>query len=131
MAARISGVTLPNDKRIEVALSYLYGVGIPLAKTILKKAKIDPNTRSKDLTEAEVNKIKTMIDEMNIPIEGDLRREVFAHIKRLKEINSHRGTRHMKRLPVHGQSTKTNNRTVRGNKRHTMGSGRKISAQKT
>lgn len=131
MAARISGVTLPNDKRIEVALSYLYGVGIPLAKTILKKAKIDPNTRSKDLTEAEVNKIKTTIDEMNIPVEGDLRREIFAHIKRLKEINSHRGIRHMKRLPVRGQSTKTNNRTVRGNKRHTMGSGRKISAQKT
>lgn len=131
MAARISGVTLPNDKRIEVALSYLYGVGIPLSKKILKECGIDPNTRSKDLTEAEVNKIKTMIDTMDISIEGDLRREIFANIKRLKEIGSHRGSRHIKRLPVRGQSTKTNNRTVRGNKRHTMGSGRKDTSQKT
>lgn len=131
MAARISGVTLPNNKRIEVALSYLYGVGIPLAKKILKQAKVNPDTRAKDLTEAEVNTIKTTIDTMGIPVEGDLRREIFAHIKRLKEISSYRGIRHMKRLPVRGQSTKTNNRTVRGNKRHTMGSGRKISAQKT
>ncbi len=130
MSARISGVTLPNEKRIEVALSYLYGVGIPLGKKILKAAKIDPNTRAKDLTEAEVNAIKTTIDKMNIPIEGDLRREIFANIKRLKEIGSYRGTRHIKKLPVRGQSTKTNNRTVRGNKRRTMGSGRKIAAQK-
>lgn len=130
MSARISGVTLPNEKRIEVALSYLYGVGIPLGKKILKAAKIDPNTRAKDLTEAEVNAIKTTIDKMNIPVEGDLRREIFANIKRLKEIGSYRGTRHIKKLPVRGQSTKTNNRTVRGNKRRTMGSGRKIAAQK-
>ena len=130
MSARISGVTLPNDKRIEVALSYLYGVGIPLSKKILKAAKINPNTRSKDLTEAEVNTIKTTIDKMGIPIEGDLRREIFANIKRLKENGSHIGRRHMLHLPVHGQSTKTNNRTVRGNKRSTMGSGRKVDTKK-
>ena len=131
MSARISGVTLPNEKRIEIALSYLYGVGIPLSKKILKKAKINPDTRAKELTEAEVNTIKTTIDEMGILIEGDLRREIFANVKRLKENGSYRGNRHMRKLPVHGQSTKTNNRTVRGNKRHTMGSGRKASAQKT
>lgn len=129
--ARIAGVTLPNEKRIEVALSYLYGVGIPLSKKVLKQAKVNPDTRAKDLTEVEVNTIKTTLDKMGIPVEGDLRRELFANIKRLKEIGSYRGTRHMKRLPVRGQSTKTNNRTVRGNKRHTMGSGRKPSQQKT
>lgn len=129
--ARITGVTLPNEKRIEVALAYLYGVGIPLSKKILKQAKINPDTRSKDLSEVEVNIIKTTIDKMGIPVEGDLRRELFANIKRLKEIGSYRGVRHMKRLPVRGQSTKTNSRTVRGNKRHTMGSGRKPSQQKT
>lgn len=129
--ARIAGVTLPNEKRIEVALSYLYGVGVPLAKKVLKQAKVNPDTRAKDLTEVEVNTIKTTLDKMGIPVEGDLRRELFANIKRLKEIGSYRGTRHMKRLPVRGQSTKTNNRTVRGNKRHTMGSGRKPSQQKT
>ncbi len=128
--ARIAGVTLPNEKRIEMALAYLYGVGIPLSRKILKEAKVDINTRSKDLTEAEVNTIKTTIDKMGIFIEGDLRRDVFANIKRLKEIGSHRGNRHMKRLPVRGQSTKTNNRTVRGNQRRTMGSGRKIATQK-
>lgn len=130
MSARISGVTLPNEKRIEVALAYLYGVGIPLGKKILKAAKIDPNTRAKDLTEAEVNAIKTTIDKMGILIEGDLRRAIFADIKRLKENGSYRGNRHMRKLPVHGQSTKTNNRTVRGNKRHTMGSGRKVDTKK-
>lgn len=129
--ARIAGVTLPGEKRIEVALAYLYGVGIPLSKKVLKQAKVNPDTRAKDLTEAEVNTIKTTLDKMGIPVEGDLRRELFAHIKRLKEIGSYRGVRHMKRLPVRGQSTKTNNRTVRGNKRHTMGSGRKLAQQKT
>ncbi|EKD78501.1 MAG: 30S ribosomal protein S13 [uncultured bacterium] len=129
--ARIAGVTLPNEKRIEVALAYLYGVGIPLSKKVLKQAKVNPDTRAKDLTEAEVNTIKTTLDKMGIPVEGDLRRELFANIKRLKEIGSYRGTRHMKRLPARGQSTKTNSRTVRGNKRHTMGSGRKPSQQKT
>lgn len=129
--ARIAGVTIPNDKRIEVALTYLYGVGPALAKKVLKEAKISLDVRAKDLTEAEVNSIKTIIDKLGIKIEGDLRRDIFSNIKRLKEINSYRGVRHMRRLPVRGQSTKTNSRTVRGNKRHTMGSGRKTSAQKT
>jgi len=129
--ARIAGVTIPNDKRIEVALTYLYGVGPALAKKVLKEAKISLDVRAKDLTETEVNSIKTIIDKLGIKIEGDLRRDIFSHIKRLKEINSYRGVRHMRRLPVRGQSTKTNSRTVRGNKRHTMGSGRKTSAQKT
>lgn len=129
--ARIAGVTIPNDKRIEVALTYLYGVGLSLSKKVLKEAKINPDVRAKDLTEAEVNAIKTIIDKMGIKIEGDLRREIFSNIKRLKEINAYRGVRHIRRLPVRGQSTKTNSRTVRGNKRHTMGSGRKVAAQKT
>lgn len=131
MAARIAGVTLPNNKRIEVALMYLYGVGLSLAQKILAQAKVNPNTRAKDLTEAEVNTIKTTIDNLGVKIEGDLRREIFSNIKRLKEINAYRGTRHMKHLPVRGQSTKTNSRTVRGNVRRTMGSGRKSAAQKT
>ncbi len=131
MAARIAGVTLPNTKRIEAALPYLYGVGLALAKKILALANINPNTRAKDLTEAEVNRIKTAIDKLGIKIEGELRRESFSNIKRLKEINCYRGLRHIKHLPVRGQSTKTNSRTVRGNVRKTMGSGRKISAQKT
>lgn len=131
MATRIAGVTLPNEKRIEIALMYLFGVGLSLSKKILREAKISPDIRAKNLTEAEVNTIKTVIDKMGIKIEGDLRRDIFSNIKRLKEINSYRGIRHMKRLPVRGQSTKTNSRTVRGNKRHTMGSGRKTSAQKT
>jgi small subunit ribosomal protein S13 len=129
--ARIAGVTIPNDKRIEVALTYLYGVGPTLAKKVLQQTKINPDMRAKELTEADVNLIKTTIDKFGIKIEGDLRREIFSNIKRLKEINSYRGTRHMKRLPVRGQSTKTNSRTVRGNKRHTMGSGRKAAGQKT
>lgn len=131
MAARIAGVTLPNNKRIEIAMMYLYGVGLSLSRKVLVATKIDPNIRAKDLTEAEVNAIKTTIDKMGIKIEGDLRREIFSNIKRLKEINSYRGTRHMRHLPARGQSTKTNSRTVRGNKRRTMGSGRKVSAQKT
>lgn len=131
MAARIAGVTLPNNKRIEIALMYLYGVGLSLSRKVLATTKIDPNVRAKDLTEAEVNAIKTTIDKMGIKIEGDLRREIFSNIKRLKEINSYRGTRHMRHLPARGQSTKTNSRTVRGNKRKTMGSGRKSAAQKT
>ena len=131
MAARLAGVTLPNQKRVEVALTYIYGIGPQIAKRILAATKIDPNTRAKDLTEIQVNDIKTYVSTVNIPIEGDLRREVMSHIKRLKEINCYRGVRHMKKLPVRGQSTKTNSRTVRGNVRKTMGSGRKAAAQKT
>lgn len=122
--ARISGVTIPNDKRIVIALTYVYGVGGPTAKKILAQAGVDENIRSKDLTDDQVNNIRTLL-EKNYRLEGDLRRDKLANIKRLKEINSYRGTRHAKGLPVRGQRTKSNSRTVRGNARKTMGSGRR------
>ncbi|MDD5109626.1 MAG: 30S ribosomal protein S13 [Patescibacteria group bacterium] len=128
--ARISGITLPAQKRIEIGLTYLYGIGRPRALQILQQTKINPDTRVKDLTEREVNALHEIIDK-NYHVEGELRREVQTNIKRLKEIGCYRGIRHLKHLPVHGQRTKTNSRTVRGNVRKTMGSGRKASAQKT
>ncbi len=128
--ARIAGVNLPNDKRIEAALPYIYGVGWTRSKQILEQAGIDCNIRTKDLTEVQVNKLRDLI-EKQFKVEGDLRREVLLNIKRLKEIGSYRGSRHTKGLPSRGQRTKTNTRTVRGNVRRTMGSGRKASAQKT
>ena len=109
---------------------YLYGIGRTRSNEILEQAKIDPNTRVKDLSEREVNALRELI-EKNYRVEGELRREVAMNIKRLKEIGAYRGIRHLKRLPVRGQRTKTNSRTVRGNVRKTMGSGRKLSAQKT
>lgn len=129
MAARISGVTLPNEKRIEIALTYVYGVGLTTSKKILKQTGINPDTRVKNLTDDEVNKIRVAI-EGNIKVEGDVRREVSQDIKRLKEIGSYRGSRHSNNLPVRGQRTKTNARTKRG-KKVTMGSGKKKSAEKT
>lgn len=131
MAARLAGVTLPNDKRIEVALTYIFGIGLTMSKKILKAVNIDPNKRTKDLNANEINNIKDAIDKMNLKVEGELKRDILGNIKRLKEINCYRGTRHAKHLPVRGQRTKTNTRTIRGNVRKTMGSGRKISAQKT
>jgi small subunit ribosomal protein S13 len=128
--ARIAGINLPNDKKIDVALTYLYGVGLSLALKILAELKVDRNKRVKDLSEEEVNKLRSEI-EKKYRVEGELRREVLGNIKRLKEISCYRGMRHAKNLPVRGQRTKTNSRTVRGNKRHTMGSGRKPAAQKT
>ncbi len=128
--ARIAGVNLPNDKRIEHALPYIYGIGLTRAQSVLKKVGIDPNIRTRDLTEAQVNRLREII-EKEYKIEGDLRREVLLNIKRLKEIGSYRGSRHSKSLPARGQRTKTNCRTVRGNVRRTMGSGRKPAAQKT
>lgn len=127
---RIASVNLPKDKRIEAALPYLYGIGWSLSKKILAQLKISPDTRVKDLTEGEANKIREYV-EKNYKIEGDLKREVLTNIKRLKEIGSYRGSRHAKNLPVRGQRTKTNCRTVRGNVRRTMGSGRKLTGQKT
>lgn len=129
MAARISGVTLPNEKRIEIALTYVYGVGLTTSKKILKQTGINPDTRVKNLTDEEVNKIRVAI-EGNIKVEGDVRREASQDIKRLKEIGSYRGSRHSAGLPVRGQRTKTNARTKRG-KKVTMGSGRKKSSEKT
>lgn len=128
--ARIAGVVLPPNKRIEASLPYLYGIGLSMAKKILAAAKINPNTRTKDLTEEEVNRLREYI-EKNFRVEGELRRDVFSNIKRLKEIGSYRGSRHAKGLPSRGQRTKTNTRTVRGNVRRTMGSGRKDANQKT
>lgn len=130
MAVRISGLVLPNEKRVEISLTYLYGIGRSLANKILADLKINPDTRVKDLAEVDVNKLRETI-EKNYPVEGDLRREVIGNIKRLKEIKCFRGVRHARGLPVRGQRTKTNNRTVRGNVRKTMGSGRKDASQKT
>jgi len=121
---RVSGISIPKEKRIVISLSYIFGIGPTLSKKILAKAKIDENTRTKDLTSDQEDKLRMMI-EKEYKTEGDLRREVMANIKRLKDIKSHRGIRHMKHLPVRGQRTKTNSRTVRGNVRKTMGSGRK------
>ena len=128
--ARIAGVTLPSNKRVEVGLTYIYGVGMKTSSDIFVQTKINPNTRVKDLTEREVNAIKELI-EKNHKVEGELRRERLMNIKRLKEIGAYRGMRHTRNLPARGQRTKTNSRTVRGNVRKTMGSGRKTTAQKT
>ena len=122
--ARIAGVTIPNDKRIVIALTYVYGVGVPTSKKILSQAGISEQIRTKDLTDDQVNNIRTLL-EKNFRLEGDLRRDKLSSIKRLKEIGSYRGTRHAKGLPTRGQRTKSNSRTVRGNARKTMGSGRR------
>ena len=114
--ARIAGVDLPRDKRIEIGLTYIYGIGRVSSNKILETAGVDPNTRVKDLTDEEVKKISTVIDE-TMTVEGDLRREVALDIKRLQEIGCYRGIRHRKGLPVRGQKTKTNARTRKGPKR--------------
>ncbi len=129
--ARIAGVTLPNEKRVEIALTYIYGIGLKTSKQILEQTSVDPNKRVKDLTEEEVRKLRDAIEKGGIKIEGDLKREVLSNIKRLKEVGTYRGARHQKGLPVRGQRTKTNTRTVRGNVRKTAGSGRKAALQKT
>ena len=114
--ARIAGVDLPRDKRIEIGLTYIYGIGRVSSNKILEAAGVDPSTRVKDLTDEEVKKISTVIDE-TLTVEGDLRREVALDIKRLQEIGCYRGIRHRKGLPVRGQKTKTNARTRKGPKR--------------
>jgi small subunit ribosomal protein S13 len=130
MSVRIAGITIPNEKRITIALTYVYGIGRPMAKKILQSAKIDEGIRVKDLKEEDINRLRALI-EKDMKVEGDLRREIGANIKRLKDIGAYRGSRHTKHLPVRGQRTKTNNRTVRGNVRRTATSGKKMSAQKT
>ena len=127
--ARIAGVDLPN-KRAEVALTYIYGIGKTSSNKILTEAGVDKNKKGKDLTEVETNLIRKIIDS-KFRTEGELKREVLGNIKRLKEIHTWRGSRHAKGLPVRGQRTKTNSRTVRGNTRKTAGSGRISAAQKT
>jgi len=127
--ARIAGVTLPPNKRIEAALPYIYGIGLSLAKKIIEQAKVNPDTKTKDLKEDEIIRLQEVIK--GYKVEGDLKREILSNIKRFKEIGCYRGIRHAKNLPVRGQRTRTNSRTVRGNVRKTMGSGRKPPAQKT
>ena len=122
--ARIAGVDLPRNKRMEVALTYIYGIGVVCSREILKRAGVALDKRSDDLEEAEIRKIRDVI-EADFKVEGDLRREVSLNIKRLVDMQCYRGIRHRKGLPVRGQRTKTNSRTVRGNVRKTMGSGRK------
>jgi len=114
--ARISGVDLPRDKRVEIGLTYIYGIGVPSSKRILAEAKVDPDTRVRDLTDEEVDRIRAVIDDSQM-VEGDLRREIAMNIKRLQEIGCYRGIRHRKGLPVRGQKTKTNARTRKGPKR--------------
>jgi len=128
--ARISGVNIPNDKRAVIALTYIYGIGLTRSKKILKDLNLKEDTRIKNFSAEELNKIQKKLEEDYI-IEGNLKRDRIANIKRLKEIRSYRGSRHIKNLTVRGQRTKTNSRTVRGNKRLTMGSGKTTSAQKT
>lgn len=131
MAVRIAGVNIPNDKRVEIALTYIYGIGKVKSNRILAEAKVNRDTRVNDLKEEEANLLREIIEKKNL-VEGDLRRDIQSNIKRLKEIGCYRGTRHAKRLPARGQRTKTNSRTVRGNKRLTMGSGKsKAGLQKT
>jgi len=122
--ARIAGVNIPEEKQIEISLTYIYGIGRSLSRRILSELNIDPYRRTKDLSSQEINKIKEVI-EKRYKTEGDLRREIMTNIKRLKEISSWRGIRHIKGLPVRGQTTRINSRTVRGNVRKTVGSGRK------
>jgi small subunit ribosomal protein S13 len=122
--ARISGIDLPKEKRIEVALNYIYGIGPALSKKILVLAKVSPDIRVKNLKDDEVGRIQTAINSENLKVEGDLRREVSMNIKRLIDIGTFRGSRHRKGLPVRGQRTKTNARTRKGPKK-TAGSGRK------
>jgi small subunit ribosomal protein S13 len=126
---RILGVNIPDNKKIEYALPYLYGVGLANGRVILRSAGIDLNKLAKDLSADELNKIQKVL-EKGYHVEGDLRKEISQNIKRLKEIGTWRGNRHARRLPLHGRS-KTNSRTLHGNVRKTMGSGRKASSDKT
>jgi small subunit ribosomal protein S13 len=122
--ARIIGVNIPDEKRIDIGLTYIYGVGPTLAKKILESSNISAEKKVKDLTKEDINILKEFI-EKNYRVEGDLRRDLMVNIKRLKDINSWRGSRHAKKLPVRGQTTRINSRTARGNVRKTVGSGRK------
>ncbi len=122
--ARIAGVTIPKDKRIVIALTGIYGIGRTRSEKVLNECNISHDMRVKDLAETEINAIREKI-EKGFRVEGELRRDMLSNIKRLKEISSYRGTRHQKGLPSRGQRTKTNSRTVRGNTRKTMGSGKR------
>lgn len=125
---RILGITIPDNKQLEIALTALYGIGRPRALYILGKAKVNPKIKAKEVTVEQENEIRKIIE--GYQIEGDLKREISSNIKRLKDIKSFRGSRHARRLPARGQRTKTNSRTIRGNVRKTMGSGRKKEEKK-
>jgi len=125
---RIAGVVIPENKQIEIALTYIYGIGRSLSRDILLKAQINPWVKSSNLTQDEVKRIQEIIKEGDLEIEGDLRKSKMMAIKRLRDIGCWRGGRHARGLPARGQRTKTNTRTVRGNVRRTMGSGRKAAA---
>jgi small subunit ribosomal protein S13 len=125
---RVAGITIPDNKKIPYGLAYIYGVGIQMGRDIAEKAGVSLDKRVKDLTPQEEDALRREIE--SIRIEGDLKREIAQNIKRLKDIKAYRGVRHMRKMPVRGQRTKTNSRTVRGNVRKTMGSGRR-KAEKT
>jgi small subunit ribosomal protein S13 len=125
---RILGINIPNDKRLDIALTSLYGIGISSARKILKSAQVEIDSKGDTLTVDQENAIRKVIEGMTI--EGTLKREIATNVKRLKDIKAYRGIRHMRKMPVHGQRTKTNSRTVRGNVRKTMTSGRR-KAEKT
>jgi small subunit ribosomal protein S13 len=127
--ARIEGVDLPRNKRVEVGLTYIYGMGLPRAQQVLQATGVNPDTRIKDLTDAEVTLLRDYIAQ-NYKVEGDLRREVQLNIKRLIEIGSYRGLRHRRNLPVRGQRTRTNARTRKGPKKTVAGRGRRRGAKK-
>ncbi len=120
---RIAGITVPDEKRLEIALTAIYGIGRPRALETLKELGIDAGTKAKDLSAQEETKLRETIEKFTL--EGELRREISSNVRRLKDIKAHRGTRHAKHLPARGQRTKTNSRTVRGNVRKTMTSGRR------
>lgn len=126
---RIAGVTIPENKRIDASLPYIFGIGRSMAIKILEEAKIDPSIRAGKLTQEEVGRLRDIV-EKKYKVEGDLKREIMMNIKRLRDVGCYRGTRHMKGLPVRGQRTKTNSRTRRGNQRKTVGSGRKAVEKK-
>lgn len=126
--ARIAGVDIPREKRVEIALTYIFGIGSTSSREIMKKTQVNPDTRVRDLTEDEVHRIREVIDR-DYKVEGDLRREVSLNIKRLTEIGCYRGLRHRRNLPVHGQRTRTNARTKRG-ARKTVAGRRKTAAKK-
>lgn len=122
--ARIAGVDLPRDKRVEIGLTYIFGVGLPTSQRVLKEAGVNPDTRVKDLTDDEVGRIREVLDK-TAQVEGDLRREIALNIKRLTEIGCYRGQRHRRGLPVRGQNTKNNARTRKGPKRTVSGKRKK------
>ncbi len=126
---RLLGVNIPDQKRIEASLTYIYGIGPAISKRILVAAKVSPDKRTKDLTADDLNAIKNVV-EANYRIEGELRQLVRSNIERLKTLGTYRGSRHARRLPVRGQRTKTNSRSVRGNVRKTAGSGKRKVALK-